>query len=138
MNDFFAEIQELFGLFYFQDLSDELYNNDIYFSLCLFLFVFNLIWVVIFYFGLKSPKWGTLVNWSFWMITGSSINFLAAFFIAYNGIAEIYLKIPAVSPYSYNQFIGIALSNFISSLILSLIYSSLVKWKSINSSKIPF
>jgi hypothetical protein len=138
MNDFFAEIQELFGLFYIQGLSDELYNNEIYFTLCISLFITTFIWIAIYYFGLRSPKWGTLSKWLIWILIGSALNFSVSFLIAYNSIAEIYLNIPADLPYSYNQFIALGLSNFISSLLLSVLYSSILKWKSINSSKIPF
>ena len=138
MNDFFAEIQELFGLIYIQGLSDELYNNDIYLTLSLFLFVFTFLWTAIYYFGLRSPKWGTVLKWTLWVLIGSAINFLVSFLISYNSIAEIYLSQNQVVPYSFNQFISISFSNFISSLLLSVLYSSILKWKSINSSKIPF
>jgi hypothetical protein len=138
MNDFFAEIQELFGLIYIQSLSDDLYVNNIYISLCIFLFVFTFLWTAIFYFGLRSPKWGTVPKWTIWVLVGSAINFLVSFLISYNSIAEIYLSQNQEIPYSFNQFISISFSNFISSFLLSVLYSSIVKWKSINSSKIPF
>lgn len=137
MNDFFAEIQELWGLIYFQGLSNDLYVNDIYFTLCLFLFLFTFIWVLIFYYVLMSPKWGTLIRWILWVLIGCSVNFVASYLIAYNNIADIYLNQNLEIPYS-NEFIGIGISNFISSLILSIIFSVLLKWKSVNSSKIPF
>jgi hypothetical protein len=138
MNDFLAEIQELFGLIYFPGLSRDLYNNDVYFSMSLFLFLFTFVWIVAYYYVLKSPKWGTILRWSIWVFVGCSINFIASYLIAYNEMSYYYVvTLNQNLPYS-NEFIGIGLSNFISSLILSIIYSFLLKWKSVNCSKIPF
>jgi hypothetical protein len=137
MNDYFSEIQELFGLFYFQGLSDDLYDNDTYFSLCISLFLVTFFWIFSFYYILKSPKWGTMMKWIIWILIGCVINFFISYFISYNSIADIYLNQNLEIPYS-NEFIGIGLSNFISSLVISIVFSFLLKWKSVNCSKIPF
>jgi hypothetical protein len=138
MNDFFAEIQELFGLIYIQGLSNDLYDNEIYFSLCISLFGITFIWIALFYFGLRSPRWGTLGKWWLWILIGSIINSIISFLIAQNSIAQIYLSQNLEIPYSFSQFLSISFSNFISSLFLSFFYSVLLKRRSINSSTIPF
>jgi hypothetical protein len=138
MNDFFAEIQELFGLIYIQGLSNDLYDNEIYFSLCISLFGITFIWIALFYFGLRSPRWGTLGKWWLWILIGSIINSIISFLIAQNSIAEIYLSQNLEIPYSFSQFLSISFSNFISGLFLSFFYSVLLKRRSINSSTIPF
>jgi hypothetical protein len=138
MNDFFAEIQELFGLIYFRGLSNDLYNNEVYFSMSLFLFLFTFIWIVAYYYIIKSPKWGTILRWSLWVFIGCIINFITSYLIAYNEMYSYYVvELNEDLPYS-NEFIGVGLSNFITSLILSIIYSAMIKWKSTNASKIPF
>lgn len=138
MNDIFAEIQELFGLIYIQGLSNDLYDNEIYFSLCISLFSISFIWMALFYFGLRSPRWGTLRKWLLWMIIGSIINSIISFLIVQNSIAEIYLSQNLEIPYTFSQCLSISFSNFISSLFISFFYSFLLKRRSINSSKIPF
>ena len=138
MNDIFAEIQELFGLIYIQGLSNDLYDNEIYFSLCISLFSISFIWMALFYFGLRSPRWGTLRKWLLWMIIGSIINSIISFLIVQNSIAEIYLSQNLEIPYTFSQFLSISFSNFISSSFISFFYSFLLKRRSINSSKIPF
>lgn len=138
MNDIFAEIQELFGLIYIQGLSNDLYDNEIYFSLCISLFSISFIWMALFYFGLRSPRWGTIRKWLLWMIIGSIINSIISFLIVQNSIAEIYLSQNLEIPYTFSQFLSISFSNFISSLFISFFYSFLLKRRSINSSKIPF
>lgn len=138
MNDIFAEIQELFGLIYIQGLSNDLYDNEIYFSLCISLFSISFIWMALFYFGLRSPRWGTIRKWLLWMIIGSIINSIISFLIVQNSIAELYLSQNLEIPYTFSQFLSISFSNFISSLFISFFYSFLLKRRSINSSKIPF
>lgn len=137
MNDFFAEIEEVFGYIVLDSFSDDLYDNNLYINLGFTLFGFSLIWMIIYYYVVNHPRLSSFKNWLIWIIIGGIINFFLTYSISFNQISEICINEQREMNYS-NEFSILSLINFCWTLILCFIFSAVLKIKSSNASQIPF
>lgn len=137
MNDFFAEIEEVFGSVYLNAFSDELYNNQVYNLLGFSLFGFSLLWMITYYYVINHPKYSTRLWWAIWTIIGGLITAVISYIISFNALSEIYFNNQKVLPY-LNEFYTLSIINLFWSVILSFLFSIFLRLKSTNASHTPF
>jgi hypothetical protein len=137
MNDFFAEIEEVFGYVYLNAFSDELYDNNIYSNLGIVLTITSLLWMFIYYYVINHPRYSNLISWIIWILIGGLVNFILTYSISYNLLSELYYNSEKKMDYT-NEFSILSSINFGWSLIFTFIFSILIKAKSSNASQTPF
>jgi len=137
MNDFFAELEEVFGYVYLDAFSDDLYENNIYTNLGLTLFSVNLIWMFTYYYIINHPRFSNLKGWLIWVILGGGLNFILTYSISFNALSEIYFNNQKDMIFS-SEFSVLSSINFIWSMIICFLFSIILKLKSSNASQTPF
>lgn len=137
MNNFFAELEEVFGYIYLNAFSDELYDNNIYTNLGIVLTITSLLWMFIYYYIINHPRYSNLISWIIWILIGGLVNFILTYSISYNLLSELYYNSEKKMEYT-NEFSILSSINFGWSLIFTFIFSILIKSKSSNASQTPF
>ena len=137
MNNFFAELEEVFGYIYLNAFSDELYDNNIYTNLGIVLTITSLLWMFVYYYIINHPRYSNLISWIIWILIGGLVNFILTYSISYNLLSELYYNSEKKMEYT-NEFSILSSINFGWSLIFTFIFSILIKSKSSNASQTPF
>ena len=137
MNNFFAELEEVFGYIYLNAFSDELYDNNIYTKLGIVLTITSLLWMFIYYYIINHPRYSNLISWIIWILIGGLVNFILTYSISYNLLSELYYNSEKKMEYT-NEFSILSSINFGWSLIFTFIFSILIKSKSSNATQTPF
>jgi len=137
MNDFFAEIEEVFGYGYLDSFSNDLYENNIYTILGLSLLISSFVWMFIYYYIVNHPKISNIKGWLIWVLVGAFINFTITYILSFNDLSNVYFINQKPMNYT-NEFSILSLINFIWSIIFSFLFSIILKLKSSNASQTPF
>lgn len=139
MNDFFAQLYELFGSCYFGGFSDDLYNAGIYTStgiVALVISFFGMLLLYYVYFNwLRTTN--SKIAWFIWLIIIALINGIVAYFLSDSVLYGIYAQQNQNLPYGFGSFVGFATINFIWSLVFSFSISMLIKFKSPHGKATP-
>lgn len=98
----------------------------------------SLVIVILYYYVIDRPKTAKLTVWLVFMLGNSIILSILAYIVASNTIIDDYLSIGKPVPDYFIDLIYFSGTNFIFAALFFLIFSSLFKWKSSNSSHIPF
>ncbi|HOY30360.1 MAG TPA: hypothetical protein PKW80_00635 [Bacteroidales bacterium] len=137
MNDFFGLIYELGGLFYIDNFSEDLFDNNLYLPVGLTLFISGLVFMAAYYYLVNHPRFNRWYHWLFYIALVGIINFLVAYFITKNNLTIIYENEGNTLPY-YGQFYTFSLINFIYTLLWCTVVSFIIRWGSRNCSTTPF
>lgn len=135
MNDFFANWYEM--LAYFPGFSDDMYNQNLYITIGLCMVFIPVILLTIYYYAVNSVK---LNKWWFWLLLVTVFciaNFCIAYFYSYNALSFLYEQQNKELPYS-SEFVGFSLINVLWSLVVSFVFSMIIKWGSKNCRRTPF
>ncbi|WP_225034707.1 hypothetical protein [Winogradskyella sp. SM1960] len=100
--------------------------------------IMSLLFVILYYYVIDRPKTAKLTIWSLFLLVVSIVSAISAYMIASNTIIDDYLSISSPVPEYSQDLIYFSLINFSFTALFFLIWSSLLKWKSSNSSHIPF
>ena len=139
IKDLIANFYELWGGFYLGEFSEQMYNNDLYLPVALYSILIALVLNVLYYYILNRPSTGNLKVWSLHIVLGCVINAVIAFVSSRNDLIEIFASINEELPESfYYDMVIFAIINAGWTVILMFVLSLILKWKSPNSSYIPF
>jgi ABC-type enterochelin transport system permease subunit len=139
LKDLIANFYELWGGGYLGGFSDQMFNNDLYFPVALYSIIVALAITIIYYYILDRPNTANMKVWMLALLIGAIINAVVAFVSANNDLVEIFASIGEEVPNSFSyDMLMFAFINAIWTLILMFVLSIILKWKSPNSSYIPF
>lgn len=134
------QIKLLYDLFKIN--SDQFYQEILRLDFAVWVFLISgfvsLLMVLIYYYVIDRPKTAKLPIWLLFMILNSLILSVVGYILASNTIIDDYLKNGLDVPNYGTDLIYFSGVNFVYSALIFLIFSSLLKWKSSNSSHIPF
>ena len=139
MKEFFANIYELGGFAYFDAFSNDMYQHNLYFQIFIGLIATVLIFTVLYYKILDRPK---LAKVSWWILIpvlfSGIISFLTAYGIASNSLVSIYSEAGQQIPNYSTELISFAFLNSFFAVILTVVFSIIIKGFSTNLTKVPF
>jgi hypothetical protein len=139
LKDLIANFYELWGGGYLGKFSDQMFNNDLYFPVALYSIIVALAITTSYYYILDRPNTANMKVWMLALLIGAIINAVVAFVSANNDLVEIFASIGAKVPNSFSyDMLMFAFINAIWTLVLMFVLSIILKWKSPNSSYIPF
>jgi len=139
LKDFIANFYELWGGAYLGDFSEQMYNNDLYFSVALYSIIVALILTIAYYYIVDRPGTAKLSIWSLNLLVGAIINFIIAFVSANNDLTEIFASVGSAVPASFtSDMMVFSIINSMWTVLLMFLFSMLFKWKSSHSSYVPF
>lgn len=112
-------------------------NQSIYNIVFLCIFFINSLIVVNYYFGIfNRVNFTNLITWILNILIGAIIIFFVAFLYSNNDyVTQNYCKELNITQ---SDSIGFGFTSSIYSIIWSIIFSFIVKWKSSNNKKVPF
>ena len=139
MKDLIANFYELWGGAFLGNFSNQMFNNDFYFPVALYSIIVALAITIIYFYILDRPRTANMKVWMLALLIGAIINAVVAFVSANNDLVEIFASIGKEVPNSFSyDMLMFAFINAIWTLVLMFVLSIILKWKSPNSSYIPF
>ncbi|MCH8535205.1 MAG: hypothetical protein LAT51_09070 [Flavobacteriaceae bacterium] len=139
LKDLIANFYELWGGAYLGEFSNQMFDNDLYFPVALYSIIIALVITVLYYYVLNRPNIAKLKIWFLFLMIGAITNAIIAYVSAYNDLTEIFASINEELPKSFpSDMLMFALINAFWTLVLIFVFSIIIKWKSPNSSYIPF
>jgi predicted neutral ceramidase superfamily lipid hydrolase len=139
LKDLIANFYELWGAAYLGNFSDQMFNNDLYFSVALFSIIISTILTIAYYYVVDRPGTAKFSIWSLNLLVGAIINFIIAFVSANNDLTEIFASIGEEVPTSFtSDMMVFSIINSMWTVLFMFLVSMLIKWKSTNSSYVPF
>jgi len=134
MPELIANFYELWGTNYLGPFSDIMFANDFYTIIFIYTFPTALLLSILYYYIVDRPVTSKLWVWLLTVLLGGIIGFVIAYVTVENSFYSIQL-IP--SDYSTEVLI-FSVTNLVYTSLLIFIFSILIKWKSPNSSHVPF
>lgn len=139
LKDLIANFYELWGGAYLGDFSDLMYNNDLYFPIAIYSILVALVLTLAYYYVIDRPGTAKLSIWSLNILVTAIINFIIAYLTASNNLTEIYAEVGQPLPAAFSSdMLVMSLINSMWSALLMFVLSLVFKWKSTNSSYVPF
>ena len=135
LNLFFATWYEL--LAYFAGFSDDLYNENLYLHIGLYMVFIPVAVLTLYYYAVNSVTFNKWWHWLILVIILALINFGLAYRITYIELSYLYEQQNSELPYS-SEFVSFALINLIWTIVVSIVWSFLIKWGSKNCKRTPF
>ncbi|MCU0468307.1 MAG: hypothetical protein MUF58_06875 [Arcicella sp.] len=130
MNNLFAPIYEFF--YYGVPFSDDLYQNELYVPLGLFLIFFSLAMVFTFYYWINRPSFSRWYHWGIMLGINMIFQFGFAVIIPQN-------KFIALGIEEYNsEYYNFGLSVTLMALLMFVLFSFMLRWWSTNCRQTPF
>ena len=128
MNDFFAQLYELFGSVYITGFSDDLFDAGVYTSTGIATLAVAMFGMVIFYL-LKAQKPLTfrVPAWFITVFVLCVINFGIAYAMSNSTLYGIYAEQNQDLPYGFGSFAGFALINLVWSFVYCFIFSAVIQ-----------
>lgn len=131
LNEFFASIYET--LHYSNEFSGDIYNENLYQTFGIFLIISSLLFPILYYKIIDQVKYANKKAWLFIVIITSVIlNFLLAYIYPNNILVSLGIE------YDANEYLSLAIVNSAFAVILTFIFSLVIKNFSTNCKKIPF
>lgn len=142
MNDFFANLFELWGLAIIENsqasFSDQMYDNALYPPIGLVMIISALLFAILYYFVINHAR---LSRWYWWGLGGlivAVINFLTSWGIADGKLYQIYVNAGMQYPFSFIDILPFSLIVAMWTFIVYLLTSVIFKRFSINSRHTPW
>jgi hypothetical protein len=126
--------------------SNEFYNLLVTLDFAVWTFFISvggsLLVTIIYYYIIDRPKTAKLSVWLFFMLLTVIGLGITAYILASNAIIDYHLieglDVQKEVPMLTQDLIYFSLTNMLYSALLFLIFSAIIKWKSTNSSHVPF
>ena len=134
MSDLIANIYELWGFNYLDTFSTIMFDNNLYTVVALYTVPTVLVCTFLYYYVFDRPKTSKLWVWSLWLLTIGIVAFVIAYVTVENSFYEVG-QLP--TDYTVENLIFSA-TNLLYACIIMFLFSLLIKWKSTNSSHVPF
>ncbi|MDG4945761.1 hypothetical protein NMK71_04985 [Weeksellaceae bacterium KMM 9713] len=138
MNDFFADVYELWGLNYLGDFSEDLYTLDFYAPLFGISFGVVVVFLLVYYKLMDQPRFSKTLYWFIFLLIVSLLSFFIAYTRADAAIYNLYSNMGQDIPHGENAYLTFALTNLILFSIIYFILSLFFKLISVNHKYIPF
>lgn len=142
MNDFFANLFELWGLAIIENsqasFSDQMYDNALYPPIGLVMIISAVLFTIIYYFIINHAR---LSRWYWWGLGGlivAVLNFLTSWGIADGKLYQIYVNAGMQFPFSFIDILPFSLIVAMWAFIVYLLASVIFKRFSINSRHTPW
>lgn len=142
MNDFFANLFELWGLAIIENsqasFSDQMYDNALYPPIGLVMIISAVLFTIIYYFIINHAR---LSRWYWWGLGGlivAVLNFLTSWGIADGKLYQIYVNAGMQYPFSFIDILPFSLIVAMWAFIVYLLASVIFKRFSINSRHTPW
>lgn len=132
--DLIANIYELWGFNYLDAFSTIMYDNNFYTVVALYTVPMVLVCTFLYYYVFDRPKTSKLWVWSLWLLIIGVFAFVIAYVTVENSFYEVG-QLP--TDYTVENLIFSA-TNLVYACIIMFLFSVLIKWKSTNSSHVPF
>ncbi|SIR14606.1 hypothetical protein [Maribacter ulvicola] len=134
MSEQIAVLYELGNFNYLGPFSDLMFENNFYTVVALYTLPMVLVCTFLYYYVFDRPKTSKLWVWSLWLLTIGIIAFVIAYVTVENSFYEVG-QLP--KDYTVENLIFSA-TNMVYACIIMFLFSLLIKWKSTNSSHVPF
>ena len=139
MKDLIANLYEFWGGAYLGPFSDDMYSIDQYFPIAIYSIITAIVITIIYYYVLDRPATAKKRFWLLALLLGGIISFVIAFVTSNNGLTEMFIQVGVPVPAGYTtDILQFSLINVFWTIILIFLLSMAIKWKSKNSSYIPF
>ncbi|NJY62540.1 hypothetical protein HC174_07175 [Salinimicrobium sp. CDJ15-81-2] len=139
MKDLVANFYELWGGAYLGSFSDQMYDNDLYFSVAIYSILVALVLTIAYYYVIDRPGTAKISIWALNLLVGGILSTIIAYVSANNDLTEIFAAIGEPVPTSFSSdMLVFALINAMWTVLLMVLLSFILKWKSPNSSYVPF
>ena len=135
LNLLFANWYEL--LAYFEGFSDDLYNENLYISIGLYMVLIPVGVLILYYYVVNSVMYNKWWHWLVLVLILCAINFGISYSISYNELSYMYEQQNKELPYS-TEFVSFSLINAFWTLVVSFVWSMFIKWGSKNCRRTPF
>lgn len=129
-----ANFYELWGANYLGPFSDIMFANDFYTVIFIYTFPTALLLTVLYYYVIDRPTTSKLWVWLVMLLFGGVVGFVIAYVTVENSFYSINQP---PSDYS-TEILIFSMTNFVYTSLLIFLFSILIKWKSPNSSHVPF
>lgn len=139
MKDLVANFYELWGGAYLGSFSDQMYDNDLYFPVAIYSILVSLVLTVAYYYVIDRPGTAKISIWAINLLVGGILSAIIAYVSANNDLTEIFASIGEPVPTSFSSdMMMFAMINAMWTVLLMVLLSFVFKWKSPNSSYVPF
>lgn len=138
MDNFFANLYELFGKLYLGNFSDDMFNNGFYNPIGIVMFASVTLFAVLYYYVINHPRWN---RWFWWLTTGgvlSVLNFGAAWIMADSFLVKLYAAQVMIMPYGMPEFLPFSVTAGCLTFFFFFVFSFIIKWGSRNCKHSPF
>lgn len=136
MNDFFTKWYELGSYFYLGPFSDAMYDKNLYVAIGFCMLLVPIVLLTLYYYVVNSRKFNRWWHWLLLVVIICAINFGIAFGVSYNGIntdgtGDVGFPLGA-------NCAGFSFINAFWTLIISFLWSMIIKWGSSQCRRAPF
>jgi len=139
LKNLIANFYEFWGGAYLGSFSDDMYSNDLYFPIALYSIITAILITITYYYVLDRPGTAKKRFWLIAILLGGIMSFVIAFVSANNGLTEMFVNVGVPVPSEYTSvMLQFSLINVFWTVILILLLSIAIKWKSTHSSYVPF
>ncbi|ADV48156.1 membrane protein [Cellulophaga algicola DSM 14237] len=134
MKDLIANFYEVWGFNYLGAFSDIMFSNDFNTVIVLYTLPTVLVLTAVYYYVIDRPKTSKLWVWITWLFGVGLIAFGLAFITVENSFYGV-----GIDPAAYRvETVIFSVTNLVWSILIMFLFSILIKWKSTNSSHVPF
>lgn len=142
MNSLFTPFYEGFypwEIFYIEGFSEDMYGSGTY-NIVGWFWILSSVLLTLFYYYILSNygSWFKRGFWFLWVVLTCIINFIAAYVISKNGMADYYQNSDEGSPWGLSEHFSFSMVNVFWTFLLCIILSIAFKYKSIKASRTPF
>ncbi|SFN22425.1 hypothetical protein SAMN05421738_108158 [Algoriella xinjiangensis] len=130
LNELFASLYET--LFYTNDFSGDLFNENLYTIIGLVMVVTSLLIPVLYYKIIDTVKFSKISIWLVFLSLSVIFNFLFCYMYSYNYLSALGLD------YSSGEYLSFSFINAFYSLLVGFLFSLILKNFSTNCKKVPF
>lgn len=137
MNDFFANLYELFGALN-GDFYNDMFQEKFYLPLGIIMIASAVGIPLIYYYVVNHPRCNHWRHWLFFALGAAALNFIIDWFLAKDKLIAFYNQSQSEMPYTWDRFFMLALMGFLWTLLFFAIFSIIEKWGSRNCKHTPF
>ena len=135
LNLFFANWYEL--LAYFQNFSNDLFNQNLYLTIGLCMVFIPVGILALYYYAINSVRYSKWWHWLILVVILCAINFTIAYNTSYDELLYLYQQQNKTLPYT-TEFFSFSLINAVWTFVVSFVWSMIIKWGSKNCRRTPF
>ena len=138
IQNFIANIYELWGGAYFDGFSNDMYSINAYLPIFLWMIISIVIVSATYYYIINSPRLNRWYWWGTFNLATSLLNFAIGWGISYGKLYDLYYEMNMDLPYyAMTEFFPFATICFGWTFVLFFVFSMMIKWGSKNCKHSP-